>query len=155
MALKTRHNKKMEPNMSSMSDLVFLLLIFFVITSTLVRPNIISVNLPSSDTGQAQVRQTLTVYIDSLHNYHVNPPSDGSPHPITRDLDSLGTQLYAAMEAEVVENEEQRTVILRSDRDVPVQAMVDLMGVISALNKERQAQNKTMYKMALATVPAE
>lgn len=155
MALQSRHNKKMEPNMSSMSDLVFLLLIFFMITSTLVRPNIISVDLPSSEAGQAQVAQTLTVYIDSLQVYHVNPPSDGSEHPITRDLDTLGLHLRTAMDADVVESDDQRTVILRSDRDVPVQCMVDLMGVISSLNKERQANNKAMYKMAMATVPAE
>lgn len=147
MAIKTRHNKKMEPNMSSMSDLVFLLLIFFVITSTLVSPNMISVDLPSSDAGQQNVKRNVEVYVDTLNYYHVNP--EVGTEPGTMSLDSVAIQLRAAMETD---ESEQNVVILRADRDVPVQSVVDLMGVISTLNKERTEQNKEPYKMAMATV---
>lgn len=147
MAIKSRHSKKMEPNMSSMSDLVFLLLIFFVITSTLVSPNMIRVDLPSSEAGQQNVKRNLEVYVDSLHVFHVNPED---PHdPGTTSLDTLGAQLRVAMDND---DTEQHVVILRADRDVPVQCMVDMMGVVATLNKEREALGKVKFSMAMATV---
>ncbi len=147
MAIKSRHSKKMEPNMSSMSDLVFLLLIFFVITSTLVSPNMIRVDLPSSDAGQQNVKRNLEVYVDSLHVFHVNP--DNPQDPGTTSLDTLGAQLRVAMDND---DTEQHVVILRADRDVPVQCMVDMMGVVATLNKEREALGKVKFSMAMATV---
>jgi biopolymer transport protein ExbD len=147
MAIKSRHSKKMEPNMSSMSDLVFLLLIFFVITSTLVSPNMIRVDLPSSEAGQQNVKRNLEVYVDSLHVFHVNPAD--AQDPGTTSLDTLGAQLRVAMDQDETE---QHVVILRADRDVPVQCMVDMMGVVATLNKEREALNKPKFSMAMATV---
>ncbi len=147
MAIKSRHSKKMEPNMSSMSDLVFLLLIFFVITSTLVSPNMIRVDLPSSEAGQQNVKRNLEVYVDSLHVFHVNPAD--AKDPGTTSLDTLGAQLRVAMDQD---GTEQHVVILRADRDVPVQCMVDMMGVVATLNKEREALNKPKFSMAMATV---
>ena len=147
MAIKSRHSKKMEPNMSSMSDLVFLLLIFFVITSTLVSPNMIRVDLPSSEAGQQNVKRNLEVYVDSLHDFHVNPAD--AQDPGTTSLDTLGAQLRVAMDQDETE---QHVVILRADRDVPVQCMVDMMGVVATLNKEREALDKPKFSMAMATV---
>ncbi|MBR4487060.1 MAG: biopolymer transporter ExbD [Bacteroidales bacterium] len=147
MAIKSRHSKKMEPNMSSMSDLVFLLLIFFVITSTLVSPNMIRVDLPSSEAGQQNVKRNLEVYVDSLHVFHVNPAD--AQDPGTTSLDTLGAQLRVAMDQDETE---QHVVILRADRDVPVQCMVDMMGVVATLNKEREALDKPKFSMAMATV---
>lgn len=147
MAIKSRHSKKMEPNMSSMSDLVFLLLIFFVITSTLVSPNMIRVDLPSSEAGQQNVKRNLEVYVDSLHVFHVNPAD--AQDPGTTSLDTLGAQLRVAMD---MDETEQHVVILRADRDVPVQCMVDMMGVVATLNKEREALDKPKFSMAMATV---
>ena len=147
MAIKSRHSKKIEPNMSSMSDLVFLLLIFFVITSTLVSPNMIRVDLPSSEAGQQNVKRNLEVYVDSLHVFHVNP--DNPQDPGTTSLDTLGAQLRVAMDND---DTEQHVVILRADRDVPVQCMVDMMGVVATLNKEREALGKVKFSMAMATV---
>ena len=147
MAIKSRHSKKMEPNMSSMSNLVFLLLIFFVITSTLVSPNMIRVDLPSSEAGQQNVKRNLEVYVDSLHVFHVNPAD--AQDPGTTSLDTLGAQLRVAMDQDETE---QHVVILRADRDVPVQCMVDMMGVVATLNKEREALDKPKFSMAMATV---
>ncbi|MCQ2263531.1 MAG: biopolymer transporter ExbD [Bacteroidales bacterium] len=147
MAIKSRHSKKIEPNMSSMSDLVFLLLIFFVITSTLVSPNMIRVDLPSSEAGQQNVPRNVEVYVDSLRYFSVQPQADRVVG--TRSLDTLAAQLRVGVDEG---QSEQNVVILRADRDVPVQCMVDMMGVVASLNKERQAGNKEMYKMAMATV---
>ena len=96
MAIKSRHSKKIEPNMSSMSDLVFLLLIFFVITSTLVSPNMIRVDLPSSEAGQQNVPRNVEVYVDSLHYFYVNPQEENVMG--TMSLDTLAAQLRVAMD---------------------------------------------------------
>jgi len=137
--------------MSSMSDLVFLLLIFFVITSTLVSPNMIPVNLPSSDAGKQSKNSSLAVYLDSAKVYHVALGEVQSP--ATASLDTLGSQLRVAMEQAAAEQgeSEQLAVILRADQDVPVQCMVDMMSVVSALNKEREGQQKQKFNIAVAT----
>jgi len=139
---------KIETSSSSMSDLVFLLLIFFVITSTLVSPNMISIDLPASEESQQQnPPRNVEVYVDTLRMYYVNPDDPTSVG--TLSLDTLASQLRFAMEND---QSQQNVVILRADRDVPVQCMVDMMGVVATLNKERTAENKEMYKMAMATV---
>ena len=64
MAIKSRNKRKIDFNSSSMSDLVFLLLIFFMLTSTLVAPNAIKLLLPSSN-SKTMSKQTITVYVDA------------------------------------------------------------------------------------------
>ena len=63
MAIKSRNKLDVAFNSSSMSDLVFLLLIFFMLTSTLVAPNAIKLMLPSSS-SKTMAKQTVTVYIN-------------------------------------------------------------------------------------------
>ena len=133
--------------MSSMSDLVFLLLIFFVITSTLVSPNVISLELPSSEAGQQNPPKNMVLYVDSLHRYYVNPEDGNTPG--TTNLDTVRLLLG---QAALLDSSEQKVVILRADKDVPVQDLVNLMGAVSDLNSELKGQNKNPYKMALATV---
>ena len=70
MAIKTRNKISVSFNSSSMSDLVFLLLIFFMLTSTLVAPNAIKLLLPSSS-SKTMAKQTVTVYINDLYQYYV------------------------------------------------------------------------------------
>ncbi|MBE0641224.1 MAG: biopolymer transporter ExbD, partial [Bacteroidales bacterium] len=68
MAIRSRHKLSTEFSTASMSDLVFLLLIFFMLTSTLVAPNAIKLLLPSS-TSKTLARQTVTVYINDAYQY--------------------------------------------------------------------------------------
>ena len=63
MAIQTRNKRKAEFSMASMSDLVFLLLIFFMLTSTLVAPNAIKLLLPNSN-SKTMAKQSVTVYIN-------------------------------------------------------------------------------------------
>ena len=71
MALKRRNQRRVEFNSSSMSDLVFLLLIFFMLTSTLVAPNAIKLLLPQSS-SRTMAKQTVTVYINDKMDYFVD-----------------------------------------------------------------------------------
>lgn len=75
MAFKRTTKVLSDTAMSSMTDLVFLLLIFFLITSTLVNPNALKLLLPKS-TGQVSAKPTVTVSIkdwgDDTYTYHLN-----------------------------------------------------------------------------------
>jgi biopolymer transport protein ExbD len=136
MAIKSRN--KVEPtfNSSSMSDLVFLLLIFFMLTSTLVAPNAIKLMLPSSN-SKTMAKQTITVYIDENYQYQVND---------TRVLDE--NQLMDLINTQIG-NDPQATVVLRSDKTVPVQYIVN---VIDAVNEINNATGNN-HKVILATSP--
>ena len=147
MAIKLNNTKKIEPNMSSMSDLVFLLLIFFMITSTLVSPNVISLSLPKSDAGQQNVPTNVEVYIDSARYFYV-VDSHGDKQGPVQASDSVMPMLMSA----VAEDQSgQHAIILRSDESVPIQSVVDMMDVISRMNDSLESQQRPTYKVALAT----
>jgi len=135
MAIRSRN--KVEPtfNSSSMSDLVFLLLIFFMLTSTLVAPNAIKLMLPSSN-SKTMAKQTVTVYVNDQYQYFVNEtPADEQ-------------QLANLINANIGDDS-QATVVLRSDKSVPVQYVVN---VIDAVNEINNATGNN-HKVILATSP--
>jgi biopolymer transport protein ExbD len=135
MAIKMRNKISTQFSMASMSDLVFLLLIFFMLTSTLVAPNAIKLLLPSS-TSKTMAKQTVTVYIDANYNYFVEE------NPVSVDFltETLGAKLQGQTEG---------TIVLRSDATVPVQYVVNL---IDAVNKVNEMTN-SKHKVILATKP--
>ena len=70
MALKKTFAPLDTFSMSSMTDIIFLLLIFFMVTSTIIFPAAIDVNLPQSS-EQASLKPITEVYIDADSNYHL------------------------------------------------------------------------------------
>ena len=135
MANKSRN--KVEPtfNSSSMSDLVFLLLIFFMLTSTLVAPNAIKLMLPSSN-SKTMAKQTVTVYVNEQFQYVV----DETPADESQLMDLINAKIGT---------DSQATVVLRSDKNVPVQYIVN---VIDAVNDINNATGNN-HKVILATSP--
>lgn len=118
-----------------MSDLVFLLLIFFMLTSTLVAPNAIKLLLPSS-TSKTMAKQTITVYIDEQYQYFLeDQPVDD-------------TQLAAGLDAALA-GEVDASVVLRSDKTVPVQYVVNVIDAVNDINRKFETQ----HKVILATKP--
>ena len=135
MAIKTRNKIGVSFNSSSMSDLVFLLLLFFMLTSTLVAPNAIKLLLPSSS-SKTMAKQTVTVYINDLFQYYVDET------PVTDE------ELPGIISAKI-DGQSDATVVLRSDKSVPVQYVVN---VIDAVNEINNATNNN-HKVILATSP--
>ena len=135
MAIKTRNNIGVSFNSSSMSDLVFLLLIFFMLTSTLVAPNAIKLLLPSSS-SKTMAKQTVTVYINDRFQYYIDET------PVTDD------ELAAGLSAKI-SGQDNATVVLRSDKTVPVQYVVNVIDAVNDINNATQ-QN---HKVILATSP--
>lgn len=121
--------------MASMSDLVFLLLIFFMLTSTLVAPNAIKLLLPNSS-SKTMAKQTVTVYINDKHEYFVeeNRVSD------LQLQDRIGSKVAGQLDA---------SIVLRSDKSVPVQYVVNVIDAVNNINKKYN----TKHKVILATEP--
>ncbi len=135
MAIEMRNKRNPSFSMASMSDLVFLLLIFFMLTSTLVAPNAIKLLLPSSN-SKTMSKQTVTVYINKNRNFYVE---DQAVQP-----SKLKNEIYARLR-----NEQNGSVVLRADKTVPVQDIVTVIDVVNEINKEHQ----TKHKVILATKP--
>lgn len=138
MAIRTRNKRSLEFSSASMSDLVFLLLIFFMITSTLVSPNAVKLLLPQSN-SKTMAKQNVTVYIQEPDLFFIGET------PI--DITELEPKLGQALANEL----EDATVVLRADQLVSVQNIVLVIDAINAIND--QTGNK--YKLILATKPKE
>ncbi len=134
MAIKRR--SKVEPSfsMSSMTDIVFLLLIFFLVTSTLVNPNALKLLLPKS-TNQVSAKPEVSVSIKHLlpqntFSYHIN----GNPAPVAfSDIEPL-------IQRELKETEDP-TISLHVDKSVPMEQVVEVMNIAK----------RNQYKIILAT----
>ena len=111
-------NNKITPNfnMSSMTDVVFLLLIFFMIASTLAKNlNTIDVKLPQAK-GKSENRENLSISIDSKNRFYIN-----EEFVKKRDIkDKLITKLSKS---------KKRVIILRSDDKVPIKEIVYVMDI--------------------------
>lgn len=135
MAIKSRNKRKVEFNTASMSDLVFLLLIFFMITSTLISPNAIKLLLPNSN-SKTMAKQNVTVYINDQFHFYLDKRRV--------DEENLNNVL-----AQALQEFDQGTVVLRSDKSVPVQYVVTIIDAVNQVNKGRL----TKHKVILATKP--
>ena len=122
-------------SMSSMTDIVFLLLIFFLVTSTLINPNALKLLLPKS-TGQVSAKPTVTVSIkdsgEDRYSYHIY--GDEQPLPFGQVEDRLVGLLQSA---------EDPTFSIYADESVPVKELVQVMNIAK----------RNHYKVILATSP--
>lgn len=130
MSLRMRNRRSAEFSMSSLTDIIFLLLIFFLLTSTLVQPNAVKLLLPNS-TSQTQARQNVAVAIDAENRYFLNNEPVG--------LDNLPGLLRQALSGE-----SDPTVVLYADKSVAIEEVVKVMSIA----------NDQQIKMILATEPA-
>ena len=136
MALHRRTKVSPTFNMSSMTDIIFLLLIFFMITSTLVSPNALKVNLPQSK-KQTTVQGKAYITIDSLQNIYAS--ADGLDE-MEVTIDQLGAA-FAEHKSDSID----MVVSLYADQSVPYKTIVDVLNVA----------NDNDFKMVLATRPPE
>ena len=133
MALKRRNQRRVEFNSSSMSDLVFLLLIFFMLTSTLVAPNAIKLLLPQSS-SRTMAKQTVTVYINDQMSYYVGD----------RQVTDDQLQSEILLELNKANGSSEGTVVVRSDKSVPVQYVVNVIDAVNNINNETHQNHKVL-----------
>ena len=131
MNLRKRHKgASAEVHTSAMNDIMFFLLLFFLIASTLTNPNVIKLLLPKSQSGKSISKKTINVTISKDLQYTV----DKKPVSFT-DL-SATLVGYKQMATDV-------TIVLYVDKVVAIQDVVGVMDIAQKLN----------IKLVLATVP--
>lgn len=129
MNLKGRNKVNPNFNMSSMTDIVFLLLIFFMLTSTLVSPNALKLLLPNSKAKTLE-KQTISISINKDIHFYVNENRV--------DESNLEQEII-----ELVKETEEPAIILHADKSVDIEHVVKVMDIAY--------RNK--YKIVLATKP--
>ena len=129
MGLRGRNKVTPNFNMSSMTDIVFLLLIFFMLTSTLVSPNALKLLLPSSKAKTLE-KQTISISITKDIDFYIND-NKVTAASIEQELKLL------------INNEIEPAIILHTDRTVAIEHVVKVMDIAY--------RNK--YKIVLATTP--
>jgi biopolymer transport protein ExbD len=118
-------DERMEPltlfSQSSLTDIVLLLLIFFLLTSSFVTNFGIKVDIPKAETGAQTEAQYITVAVTKDGQFYV----DGN----TTSSGMLATALREAKN-----NKPQATLVLRADKDAIIDDAVRVMNVAKALN---------------------
>ena len=121
MSLKKRNRVEATFAMSSMTDLVFLLLLFFVMASTMSSPNDIKINLPTSRAQKVSRPQVAKVSIDNLGNYFV---ALGKEKPVQIDPESLEGYLST-----IQANDTTMYIALHADEDVAYKEVVRVLDI--------------------------
>lgn len=129
MAIKTRNKVNPQFSMSSMTDIVFLLLIFFMITSTMIHPNALKLLLPQSN-NQTSAKPITTISITENLDYYIERS------PI--EFEGLESALKVKFDGVP---EDDRTISLHAERSVPIEEVVKVMNIA----------RQNSYKLILAT----
>ena len=136
MAIRRKTKIQSAFSMSSMTDIVFLLLIFFLVTSTLVNPNALKLLLPKS-TNQVDAKPTGSVSIQHIvkknqFSYHINGEKTPTAFPYIEDR-----------VVDLLRDSDDPTFSIYADKTVPVEKVVELMNIAK----------RHKFKVLLATAP--
>ena len=129
MNFKGRNKVSPEFNMSSMTDIVFLLLIFFMLASTLVSVNAIDILLPKAS-GMTENKRSVSVTIKKDLTYYIDQKRVG--------ISVLESKLVAALSIKTTP-----TIVLRAEKSVPIDNVVKVMDIA----------NRHKFKVILAVKP--
>ncbi len=134
MSLSSRNKVSVQFSMSGMTDIVFLLLIFFMLTSTLIAPNALKLLLPQSN-SQVAAKPVVSVSVTKDHKFYVDR--------LQVSQSDLETYLQRNLRAYRLKYNEDPTISLNADRSVELEYVVDIMNIARRNN----------YKLILATTP--
>jgi biopolymer transport protein ExbD len=129
MDLRGRNKVTPEFNMSSMTDIVFLLLIFFMLASTLVTTSAIDILLPTAS-GKTENKKSVSVSIKKDLTYYIDQKRVG--------VSVLENELINALS-----KQDKPTIVLRAEKSVPVDNVVKVMDIA----------NRNKFKVILAVKP--
>ena len=143
MALKKQYSSQATFSMSSMTDVIFLLLIFFMVTSTLINPAAIEVNLPQSS-EQTTLKPVTEVYMDSLYNLYMVENRRDSVAEKKEPRQVSQQELVAALTL-IQQQDSLRAVALYADTKVEYGKVIEILDMAARSN----------LKMVLATKPSQ
>jgi len=129
MELRGRNKVSPNFNMSSMTDIVFLLLIFFMLTSTIVTTNALDLLLPKAK-GKTNNNQNIAVSIDKDLNYYI-------------DRTPVEEEQIEGKLSKLLAGEAEPAIIIRAEKSVPIDNVVKVLDIA----------RRNKYKAVLATQP--
>lgn len=115
-----RHRRQAEFHNSALNDILFILLLFFLIVSTLANPNVIKLALPKA-TSNTKARQTVVVSINEKNEYYVGTARVS--------FDRLQSTLEPALRNENLEP----TIVINAEKSVAVEHIVNVMEIANKL----------------------
>ena len=130
MNLSRRRRLSSHVESSSMNDIMFFLMLFFLIVSTMVNPNVIKLLLPNAKSSKQVMKQPITVSVDAAGAYFVNKK------PVVPA--NLENEIQALVQGQQLD---LPTVVLRVDASQNVQKLVDILEI----------GNRLKIKMVMAT----
>jgi biopolymer transport protein ExbD len=134
MALKRRSKIALEFSMASMTDIVFLLLLFFMISSTLIAPNALKLQLPESN-NQTEEKPITTISITHDLKYYLN--DNGTIKGVNfNEIEPFLLNRYKGSKEEIY-------ISLHADKSVPWEEIVKVMNIA----------RKNKFKLIAATSP--
>ena len=125
MALKRQFDMSATFSMASMTDVIFLLLIFFMVTSTFVFPNALEVNLPESN-GKTALKPSARIYLDT-EGRTATMYGEGSDWQMIEDDSQLAAFLQVVSQQS--EDSIAAFVGLYADKEVPYGRVVDILNL--------------------------
>jgi biopolymer transport protein ExbD len=128
MGLKSKHNVEPMFSMASMTDIIFLLLVFFMLTSSFITPSGLPVNLPSSRSSTVELQKVSVTITENLE-YFVGDKK------VSKSM--LEAELRSRLSGK------EGAVVLHVDKSVPTEHFVYVAGIATALEA----------KVSIATVP--
>ena len=130
MSIKRKRRFHAEVATSSLSDIMFFLLLFFLIISTLANPNVIKMTLPKAKANEKTNKQLISLSVTEDKKFYIDK------EPV--DFENLETSLMSKIGAD-----KERTVVVRIPFNLQVQDLVDVL----------QIGVKNNLKFVIATSP--
>lgn len=134
MSLKKPFKPMEAFSMSSMTDVIFLLLIFFMVTSTIIFPSAIDVNLPQS-TEQTILKPVTEVYVDSAANYYLVEDRNSDQVELSRERAVTSEELMASLKR-IQAQDSLRSIALYADERVDYGRVIEILD-LAARNRLR------------------
>ncbi len=120
MNLRRRHREEGEVHTGPLNDILFILLLFFLIVSTLANPNVIKLTQPKSK-SDTKAKQTVVVSIDANKQYYIGTTR------VTID------ELKAKLQPFLAKETDQPSIVINADKTVPIDEVVAVMRIAREL----------------------
>jgi biopolymer transport protein ExbD len=118
MKIKRRSRFAAEVSTSSLNDIMFFLLLFFLIISTMANPNVIKLYLPKTKSAQVIHQDQIVVNVNKDKQYFIDKQQVGSLE-----------ELRDAISKQAAGKENPPVILVRADKDLKIQDLVDIMAI--------------------------
>lgn len=135
MKLKRRHKETAEVSTESLNDIMFFLLLFFLIVSTMANPSVLKLTLPSTDSGAVVQKKPIIVEVDANHQYAINK----TIIPFADFENALKIEMEKIKDS-------TPTIVLKFDSSLTIQDLADIMQLGAKYGVKMVLQTKATTK---------